>query len=313
MSEGGPKNERDSAVSRIVGLTEEQEASAHTEAADIFEDQSSKTVKIGERIFNVEDLERKKTPEEKELIAIILSKMPEFVAGYGGRAVKLSEDHIHFLDINKLDDEIRERIPKFGEAIPGYEPPKFGAPSEEIEPDIYSEDQQFVSLFSSGGDLQTVLSMVHEIIHFNSFHSYEKDDSEEGGTVRSRRFGLSTISYKKPGYKTIYFDDMNEAITTELAIRFVKKYFDESLQLSEQSLNSAVEYSYPKARDILDASIEDLSQDNPLSKEDVFSIFARAAMSGNLIELYRLAKKTYGAEVFSRIREANKKEIKIKK
>lgn len=144
--------------------------------------------------------------------------------------------------------------------------------------------------------------------------------------------------------KTIYFHDIDEAITEELAMRFEWEYFhgypelsqeiserDEALRALVSRNGSTIEeekrnlaeihkyvenggvraelrgYSYVEERGKLMGLCEDLYRKNTerlLSSEDVFRIFAKAAMTGRLLPVARLIESVYGKGSFRSLGES---------
>lgn len=326
MSEGEPKLERESGVSKIVGATPEEEQVGRGDIKELFDNPRGREILIGEKRFSLEAIEREKTPEEKEVIAGILEKMPEFVKRYGGTPVNVSENHIHIVDANKLDEESRKIIEQ---RVAGGE----------------YNNQQYIIIYPGTLKAENILGfaglVTHEIIHFNSFQSVEKAQGAGNIKLETRRFGLSMRDRKKGAFT---LDRMNEAVTEELTILFDKNYFPEIAVLQEEILRReeakktflkkypyAIEraesvlfvignphdfdgirvgaYSYRKDRKELNEIIDDLyaeNKDTLKSREKVFNVFAGAAMSGSLLPLARLVEKTYGKGSFRRLDEMSK-------
>ncbi|MCX6717278.1 MAG: hypothetical protein NTU76_01200 [Candidatus Taylorbacteria bacterium] len=174
----------------------------------------------------------------------------------------------------------------------------------------------------------------HELIHFNSFQSADF----EPGKLSERVFGFAIMT--KDGEELVpYFNDVNEAITGELAKRFDQEYFKAISALTEEiqqrdkfraglksksgateiksfSLKQeesgmwrarAGEYPYIEERQRLWATIADIRSKNTgqfKSNEDVFRIFTEAYFTGKFKKVAKLIDKTYGKGSF---RELGKK------
>ncbi|MBM3206659.1 MAG: hypothetical protein FJZ43_03505 [Candidatus Staskawiczbacteria bacterium] len=328
MKEGEPKFQeekieepkRETGVSKKVGFKLEDEESLSTHLKDIFEQHSEKEVREG---FLLKNVEREKTESERKIISAILEKMPNFIKKYGGDPVDIGLDHIHFLDNHKLDKEAREKLNLFkGGEEGGYNP-----------------GQQLIYVIDSKNNLQNAETITHEIIHFNSFQSVEltkKDESQ----YNFRRVGFEVRSKED---KEIFFVNINEAITEELVKRFDAEYFSSIPEIADEvkdrekvkkaakgkgddissiisrelSDKGNVEYviayhAYPRERKQLDKIIRDIYNkfsDKFNTKEDVFKLFAKAAMDGKLLEISRLIEETYGKGYFRRIGEATKRKF----
>ena len=200
--------------------------------------------------------------------------------------------------------------------------------------------------YSANEKLRFVQILIHEMIHANAFTSVQK--VKEGGlqltkndqvvNLGSRRTGFE-INSIKTGKRLFY--EINEAITTELAIRFDRNYFSQFPDLKQEYeerekeiegvakrsgkkkdeiLISRLEhrpkdkkgghevvlrtYSYHEERERLKKLISDLWEKNKnefKSPEDVFTLFAKAALSGRILPIARLIEKTYGKGSFKKI------------
>jgi hypothetical protein len=279
MSEGKAKFESESGFQKIVGATPDEQRMGFEFAKNIFEDTSGKQVWIKDKAFKVEDVEREKTPEEIQIIKRILESMPEFVKRYGGKPIDITLDHIKILDINKCDEETRKKF------------------KESPDPGGYVNVGQFIYIFQDDDLNRFAIKVAHEVIHFNSFHSLQKRSRTENNlSFKLRRSGLTVI-----GKDNEFFGEINEALTEELAKRFCEEYGEE--KLSEDQLG------YSKERGRLNKYIELIFERNRQdfqSSEEIFEIFARAEMSGNLLPLARLLRKTFGKEELRDLANATK-------
>ncbi|MBX4190155.1 hypothetical protein KW791_02580, partial [Candidatus Parcubacteria bacterium] len=138
-------------------------------------------------------------------------------------------------------------------------------------------------------------------------------------------------------------DDVNEAIITELEIRFDQEFFRELPELKEEieekdlvirnfinkdgpnpkmarevagvlqkektsdgTRYSWIAYPYAGYRAKFNQLAEDLYEKNKTefqSPEEVFTLFAKAALSGRLLPVARLIEKTYGKGKFRELGE----------
>jgi hypothetical protein len=279
--------ERDGGVSRIIGATPEEEIDALEYERSLFKDQSGKEVTIGEKKFRMEDVEREKTPEEREIIAGILAKMPEFVKQCGGTPVNLSEDHIHIIDRGKLDEETQRQL------------------KESRMMGMQDTNQAAIFIFSCDNIVLFASGVTHEVIHFNSFISEDKIKGEK--RLVNRRYGLA-IPIRK-NIKNLYFNEINEAVTEKLAMLFGEKYFCEIPSVAREIDHTTIE-NYTSARNKIDGFIDALyekNKDNLPSKEAVFNLFVGGYFTGNILPLARLVEKTYGKGSFRRAGELSKK------
>ena len=312
-------NQRESGISRIVGFDEKIEA----ELLDYFRKQFERDQRDG--------LEKEHSPELKEIITKVNEKMVDFLERYGVDAVYIPSKNVHILDKSKLDPE---KLNKFDEEYKKsrgfYAPLKQGVAIM----DDYREGQK----------LPFTHTMVHEMLHLNGFYSYQttskenaeitltnnRDQSEASLNIRRSGFAIGTMDGNE-----LLFNDVNEAIITELAIRFEREYFYEwpelrkELKARDKCIKEIAEkkgvdvqrvrdtvgslredkwqtYSYYDVRVKFNMLIDDLYEKNEgrfPSREAVFSLFAKAAMMGKILPVARLIEGTYGKGKFRELGE----------
>jgi len=326
---GSQEPERTSGISRVAGVSPEDERHILESAKENFDHISGKSAILLGKKFEIDPLEKDKTSEQRELINLILSKMKGFVEQYGGKYVDITENHIHILDPQKADSELQTALKE--QKIPWAN----CAPSS-----------QLIYMFDGGNILQLARGLVHETLHFESFNSIEPDPSTAG--LRVRRAGVGIANYEKPDEVRIYFEFVLEAIIEELSKRFDERYFNDMPVLNEElnKRNKAREffgkefskngfkdadvssmvnqmaavvndsgeekidfYAYREDRQRLNdimADIQAKNSDQFKSAEDVFSFFANATMAGRLLPMARLIEKTYGKGFFRKLGEASK-------
>lgn len=180
--------------------------------------------------------------------------------------------------------------------------------------------------------------LTHELIHLNAFQSINvKSEDESDFNVRNRRGGLRVVSNTED-FDKYYFDNLDEAVTEELAHRFIKAFFNKIPELKEflksrekikenegfegESVDISIvsvlrgkgfwasymidSSSHVDEREYLWKLIDELyeiNQDKFNSKEEIFDFFARAALSGKLLPLARLIESSKGKGSFRIIGE----------
>lgn len=211
---------RESGVSKIVG------AEAAEELALL-------------NFFKREFEEEKKDPAEKEhpkelddLIPIINAHLKEFLEYYGINSIDIPAKNIHIVDQSKLTPQQIELLKQRPDKTNG----------------LYVPETQLIAMFldySEGGKLAFLQTLVHEVLHVNSFLSFQKlrgQEAERGYklTARSEAGEEETISLglRRTGFRirsrsgNVYFYDLDESIITELTMRFDWKYFPQLPQLA---------------------------------------------------------------------------------
>lgn len=310
-----PEFKRESGIVEIKGGNE----SERTEALDHFE-LKFKNQEVGKYA-------REKTPEELKFIQELNDQMERFIAEFGGTALEIKPDNIHIVDYGKLNQQRRK-------AVAGYSFAAYYSPMDQGIGVLLSDNTPRL-IFAR--------VLVHEMMHFNSFQSViiRKESSESDGTLKPKRTGLNAYPYKEDSYSL--FRDIDEAVTEELVKRFDKRFFDtltytaedaqkrnkfieelkadetkdqgkvddiyfyKSEQLEDGSFKTTTEsYQHRRERDKLWSVIDEIylkSSGEFKDKEEIFNIFARAAMNGDMKPLTLLVERTLGPGSFKRLGE----------
>lgn len=268
---------------------------------------------------------REKTPEELEFIEELNYQMKNFIADFGGTPLELKSDNIHIVDYGKLNKKHRKDVA-------GYSFAAYYSPMDQGISILLSENTP---------KLIFARVLVHEIMHFNSFQSViiREDSAKPDKTLTPKRTGLNAYPYQEDSCSL--FRDIDEAVTEELVKRFDKKFFEtltytaedaqkrnkfkEELmadetkdqdkvddisfykieQLEDGSFKTTTEsYQHRRERDKLWSVIDEIyfkSNDEFKDKEEIFDVFARASMSGDLRPLTLLIERTLGPGSFKRL------------
>lgn len=295
---------RTSGMSEAVGFNAEGKKEIYADAEGVFNEQY------------FEEWEREKTLEEQEIIEGILSKLPDFVKKYGGEPLALTEDHVHIVDEEKVTEDIRKEFSGSGAK--------------------YNFLNQFVVVFAEphlqDGDnkLYFAHKVLHELLHFSSFQSYQP--SKEF-VATERRSGFSV---RMRGGKERYFNNVDEALIQEAVIMFDEEYFHEIPVLSEElerreearkkvkeegiypsemvalAGKNDVPLAYGYAADILNVRvlIHDVylaNRDKVSSADEVKTDFFRGVFTGKLLKVAKMVEKYGGKGAFRRLGEITKK------
>lgn len=252
----------------------------------------------------IEAAERSKTKEEVVIIDFVNRASNTLIERYGGQAINIAPDQVHVLD--------KKRVPKNFEKLHGsFETSSYGTVVKE-----------------QPGKYPFAAATFHEMLHAKSRISYKPNKNEVAPVLKRKRIGLQLED--KNG-RSSRFRWMNEAVTEELTIKFVracielKKWGDEIEAtkdfLFQNEVDSDVqkdiyfaqpekrgwfgkkkteatleEYSYRterKALHVLVDFIYELNKGNFKSRQEVFDVFARAMISGTLLPLGRLIDRTF--------------------
>lgn len=306
------EEEAKSSLYQIVGLNEENREFAKEDFQLAFEDQDS------------QDWEREKTPEEREIIDDVLKRIPEFVKQFGGKRLPITQDHIHIIDEQRVPVEQK---PEFATKAGGFD---FVNQAIEIYP---------LDAYGAYNKLHFAQSLVHELMHFCSFHSIQMHP--ENDIVIERRSGFSA---RLKDSTEFYFSEIDEALVDRAMILFGEKYFSEIPQLAQDleyrefikdlivkdgspdsakmvsyinkidGKNFAVAYGYYKEMGSIDKLFENLYQSNQKtvsSKKEVEDLFLNGLFTGKMLEIARMAKRFGGKKspkLFRQIGEVTKKD-----
>ena len=133
------------------------------------------------------------------------------------------------------------------------------------------------------------LSLVHEMIHFNSFQQYIMRPDNDGRLMpRPQVIGLDVIIFHDDQHVSALFRDLHEAIVTELTKRFDHKYF-ETIDYTKVDTEN---------RDIVKAKVAaENSRDQNWDVEDASVYLVRRQPNGKVNE---------GLERYNYVRERKK-------
>jgi len=320
-----PLNKKESGMNRVIGFEPEKETGILDHFKDEFE----------HNLFGVD--EKEKTQELKDALTRINADMKEFLKGYGVDAIEIPLDNIHILDKEKVSQKTLQEIKeKRGESEA-----------------FYISKRQAIGLIKNyeEGKLSFLQSVVHEELHLQGFYSYQKSSRWDAEIVLEKRDDLVGIDIRRSGFsmgttdgKMLFFHDVNEAVITELQIRFERMFLEKYPELAselearddyiqevarrddapiekvrevvrEVIINEDGErkwrsYAYHEERKKFAELIDELYKRNMSdfeSREDVFNLFAQATLTGRVLPVARLIEKTFGKGAFRAIGERSAK------
>lgn len=277
----------------------------------------------GERFDNqaFEDLkgkERKKTPEELQIISLANEATNEVRKKYGLENFDIPSENIHII--------AEEAWPR------------------EKSVAFYSSMFQGIATREQPAKIVFMKNVFHEMLHFKSYNALQVT-SGDNPELDGYRVGLTV--HTRDGKKR-YFVNLNEAVTEEMTKRFVTKLFNNPLFGEEARQTREVITRYPRAvtdsgeqlfdndtfyakvkdkkscdeaadplfgvqeepvkintvgftyqseRKILNTLIDKIlkrNQDKFQDREEVFEVFAKGMVTGNILPIGRLIEKTFG-------------------
>ncbi|MCX6735649.1 MAG: hypothetical protein NTZ13_01040 [Candidatus Parcubacteria bacterium] len=266
-----------------------------------------------EDTFNFQDPhweEKKKTPEELEIIAIVNNATNEILTKYGLLKFDIPTENNHILE--KIDED---------ELLNGQHRPLRQENVLEVNP-----------MFS--GLCRTIF---HETLHFKSYGAVQQPDIDNGSELEVYRQGLMI---KSRDGKKIFFRNLNEAVTESMTKKYFSKLLSNPLFKKEQEETQALQaeyykekgrevpeecfvlaikkgsdgstsyngemFAYKNERHALETLIQKLSERNPerfKDESEVMEMFEKAMLTGNIFPIGKLINTTFGEETFRKIGE----------
>jgi len=283
-----------SAFEKIVGnLSEDKKEKLLLEKKEIFSNQNLEEIKGKEKL---------KTPEEMELISLANQATNEIRNKYGLDNFDIPPNNIHIIEENFWVKKYKENTRAGAIYLPKMQ--------AVLVPEVPSPTLFFIRTF-------------HEMIHFKSYNALQITNTAFRG-LEIYRLGLMVVSRDK---EDVYFTNLNEAVTEKMTMKYASRFFNNPLISSdvEQKKNYVKEHhlsqkeaeeiicvrqgknskdqpevyhwGYPTARKILDNLIDKLFEKNNdkfQNRDEVFEVFEKSAMTGNLLPIGRLIDGTFG-------------------
>jgi hypothetical protein len=295
--------EKFSSFDRVVGKASENEKKEILkERENQFSDQQFEELK---------DKERGKTSKELQIINLANQYTNEIRKKYGLSAFDIPPENIHVIEKDKWPKE---------------------------ESAFYSSMMQAVALREQSASIVFMKKVVHEMLHFKSYNALQV----MGNDIGEYRVGL-TVSTRDG--KDMYFRNCNEAVVEEITRNILTKLAGNSLFVEEVNQTSGIinrnydakmsngenlfdrdtfyaemengsnkinteSFTKEKERKILSILIGKLFERNKeifKSREDIFEMFSRAMMTGNIIPIGKLVDNTFGVGIFRKIGELDEK------
>lgn len=299
-----------SSIERVFGknISQENKEEILKSYEDTFRNQSFEDIK---------DIEIEKTPEQLEVISLANKATNAIRRQYRLTDFNVPPENIHIIKAGEWQSE--------GEAF-------------------FVANNQAIAAREMNIRTQFAKRIIHEMIHFKSYgaaHAREKDrildDYRCGLTVHAREDGR------------LYFGNLNEAVTEELAKRALLKEIGNELFTEETKETDRIKQRYPDSidengnplftedtyeahiagtegkkvmietknftyqeqRDVFWTLVDKINNFDAQmgeerkfkNREDVFQMFAKAAMTGNLLPLGRTIENMFGKGTLRKIGE----------
>ena len=327
-----PKKTKESGVSRIVGLSNEAEDGILEYFKEKFSENKS-----------FDECEIEHSAELDSVIEKVNIYLKEFVKEYGGELVYIPPGNIHVIDKSKLppDSEFllksMERVTGFFRSktqsismlIEYAKKHKLAFAKCLVHEMMHLNS--FCSFQKTAKNDEKNCEMVL---------SMEFDNGQTNEVaIGVRRSGFSIRM--KNGEE--YFELLNESVIEELTKRFNQKYFSQISELTEEFMECQIEinntrfsdgaedeywsdvasiaslkgeddreivrfssYAYVNERKKLNELMDDIcakNKDDFSNREEVFKVFAKATLSGNILPVARLIEGIYGKGSFRELGE----------
>lgn len=303
------KKERKSSVTRVVGKIDETQRDEMIENQKrIFEDQSAFRENQTEESNSLAHTnERKKTPEELEVIAVANDATNKVLETHGLEKFDIPPENVHILHKN-LALKLWESL--LGRKLEG----SFGQFTESIE------------IKDPISKIALLHHVVHEMIHAKSYNARQRTKDNDPG-LYNYRAGIETWSRDA---EEIYFQGLNEAVTEELTKRIMEEAIEDPIFRKEKAktewlkkgiigsllpgpddaftefkkedtyykgFTGSEKFGYKPNRQNLEELTNRIfleNKDRFKNKDEVFDVFVKATMTGNILDIGRLIEKSLG-------------------
>ncbi len=298
--------ERFSSIERVFGknLSEDDKVQILQSTDERFNNQE----------FN-DSREKEKTEREIIIINFVNDKTNKLREKYGLDEFNIPIQNIHIIE--------KEKWPKKGSS------------------GVYIPYHQAVAIRETKSNLVLAKKIYHEMVHFKSYGALHT--IEETQDVHEYRTGW--VTHQRSDGKE-YFRNINEAVTEELTMRFIKSLDDNPLFINEVEQTEKLRVNYPNAKtpnnsplfdentfyaeitgiegNVVYKSVEDFTYKNERvvlnavidklynhnseefkKREDIFEIFAKAMITGNILTIGKLIEKTFGTGTLRKLANDN--------
>ena len=310
----GMEKPKKSSIERVVGNISE------TERERIME---KKTERFNDQIFeDLAEKEREKSPEELQLIEIANDLTNEIRRQYGLENFDVPAENIHIIK--------KEKWPENYDSTSAF----------------YNSELQGVVMEDHHSRLVLTARMLHEMLHFKSYNALQVTKEADpklkayrvGLTVVTRKG--NEIYFRS--LNEAVTEEMAKRLTTELSgnpllsdeVKQTQKIMAENKHVrpafTEDTFFAAIkkeviknkdesqttkiqvtsnDFVYKQQRKMLNTLVDKIFDRNPekfTNKEEVFGVFAKGMMTGNILPIGKLMDKTFGQGIFNKFSEMDK-------
>lgn len=157
-------------------------------------------------------------------------------------------------------------------------------------------------------DVEFAQILFHEMIHCKSYGPLQvtRESEAKPSRLEAYRNGFAVVS--RDG-DTVYFHEIDEAITSLLEQRFIERAFEERNLFNQDEFDTISE-SQEDEREKFSILVDQIYEKNKGSfedKDEIVELFIRAHITGRLLPVARLVESTFGKGSFRKIGENSKK------
>jgi hypothetical protein len=310
--------EKKHSIERVVGTSKEEEREIKKIAAQIFEEQDIKELK---------KIELKKTPKQIEIINLVNEETNELLAKYNLPKFDIPHKNVHLLDkdiYKRTYKRKEEEKPDTGHFKPSDQAifvSKFDSKLG-ITKLIYHEFIHFKSYQASRinyeGDIKSyrfgmgVYSPDGRICYFNNLNEAVTEEL-------CKRFYLQKLK-NNPFFKD-EIEKIEEVRKIFLSVAKTDKEKEEAMDismlepekkkglkkiLSFKKVEGIFTFSHQKERETFNKLVDKLYQRNQKdfkNREEIFELFAKSMLGGNLLPVGKLVDRTFDKGTFRKIGE----------
>ena len=254
--------------------------------------------------------ERKKTPEELEIIKMTNEATDLLIKQFGGEPFNIPDKNVHVIEGSEFDYLAVHYL---------HDPELINATA------LFSENLQSILMRDQGDDFVKFSGLlIHEMYHFKSYQSLLVKNKNSKLVARVRRVGfeIGLRGQEKPA-----FVDLNEALTEHLAVAtlgdlisksklpaFLKERIEQIPEEEREKKVFGASYALERVRLIeIAEQIYDKNKDKFKNENEIFKLFFDAVFSGKLLKVAKLIENTFGEGSFRIMGEKGMPESKFEK